>query len=137
RFGNTVVVYEGAPSRFNHNILARKVFSNGVLGATMTVDNSIDYEWNPSAAMDLNDGDFVVSYDRRRNTGTGLAGPNRGIVREMNADGTSKRTTNLGAAGSATALSINASDVFFLAYQSFNKSGDPGAGIFGRRGFLA
>src|SRR5262245_49565463 len=30
RFGNSVVVYEGAASAFNHNILARKVFSNGV-----------------------------------------------------------------------------------------------------------
>jgi hypothetical protein len=133
--GTTVVVYEHAFSNLDHDIKARKVFSNGALGSTMNIDTDSDYQFNPTVAMDLSDGDFVVAYQRLDNTGTSLAGPNNMIVREMTAGGSLKSTTNLGDRATAS-LAINASDRYFLGETAFNLSGDPGLGIFAHRGII-
>jgi len=136
RHGHAVVVYELVSSTLNDDIMARKFFANGVLGPTIRVDVSRDYEFNPTVTMDHNDGDFVVAYQRLHNNGTSLVPPNNLIVREMNADGSIKNTFNLGDVGFTPQLSINDSDVYFLAYASFARTDDPGVGIFGRRGHL-
>ena len=135
RNGNTVVVYEQIFSNIDHDIKARKVFSTGFMGVTINVDYASTYEFNPTVAMDLSDGDFVVAYSRLNNSGGVVSGPNQMIVREMNAGGTAKNTFNLGDV-STPALAINDSDVYFVAYVGYNKPGDPWLGIFGRRGFL-
>jgi hypothetical protein len=134
-YGNTMVVYQYAYSNFDHDIYARRVSNTGIMGGAIGVDTGTNYEFNPAIAVDLSDGDFVVAYQQLTNTGTSLAGPNRLIVREMNANGTIKSTTNLGDRSTA-ALSINGSDVYFLGDVGYNVPGDAGLGIFARRGVI-
>ena len=95
----------------------------------MTIDSSTLNEGAPHVAMDLNDGDFVVTYTQ----GNGFL-PNV-IVKEMSGTGAVKSTINLGQALDV-AVSINDSDQYFLAYTVFNGTADPGLGIFGQRGGL-
>lgn len=138
--GNSVVVWQQVFLGSDHDIMARKVSSNGSMGNKLTIDSSFDYESSPTVAMDLGndfqvpDGDFVVAYNRQRRTNGAVSGPVEVIVTEMH--GRSRSSTNLGAVGSMPALSINFSDVFFLAYTSGDRADDPGLGIRGRRGQL-
>lgn len=124
-FGNAMVAYQFAFSGSDHDIYARRVSAGGLLGPNIAVETSTAFESNPAIAVDMNAGEFVVGYQR--------AGGVR--VREMNANGTVRNTTDI-ANASAPAVAINGSDVYFMAYESSNKAGDPGQGIFARRGIL-
>jgi len=132
RFGNTIVVWEHAFSATDHDILGRKVIANGVLGSVMAIDTSGLNETNPTVAMDMNDGDFVVAFNKKTNP---LFAPSL-IVREVGPTGINKLTTNLGSVGFAPALSINDSDRYFMGYVSRQRADDNGLGIRGRRGLI-
>ncbi|VTR92770.1 VBCS repeat-containing protein OS=Isosphaera pallida (strain ATCC 43644 / DSM 9630 / IS1B) GN=Isop_0876 PE=4 SV=1 [Gemmata massiliana] len=134
-FGNATVVYEEVFANLDHDIKARQVSSTGVLGAPIFVDLDTDYEFAPVVAVNPSTDNFVVSYQRLHNNGTRLDGPNQLIVREMNANGSVRGTTNLGDRFGA-ALGMNGSGTYFLGAAGFGLPGDQGIGIAGRRGVL-
>jgi hypothetical protein len=136
RAGNAVVAYHRISSLTrDHDVVARKVFSNGAISSVHSIAVSPTFDANPTVAMDLSDGDYVVAYTWATNSdGSGMRGI---IVTEMNANGTIKGSTSLGGnVGGPAAISINDSDAFFIAYTSLQRADDNGLGIRGRRGFL-
>ena len=58
------------------------------------------------------------------------------FVREFSSAGGIKNSVNLGAVGFQPAVSINDSDVYFMAYTSLERADDNGLGIRGRRGSI-
>ena len=135
-FGNTTLVYEEVYANLDHDIKARRVSSNGTLGATMFVNLDTDYEFAPAVAVNPTSGSFVVSYQQLHNNGSQLVGPNQLMVREMNANGTVRSTTNLGDRFTAS-IGMNGAGTYFIGDVGYNVPGDQGLGIYARRGVLS
>ena len=124
--GNTIVVFETRYSgTWIGNIFARKVDRNGNKGSLMDVGDTRGWA-QPTVAMDLSDGDFVVAYERG----------DRVVVGEMNSTGTVKSEVRLADDTELAALSINASGGYFLAYVGEEYIDYWNTDIFARRGLL-
>jgi hypothetical protein len=130
RAGNTIVVWNQFSDFSIGDVMARKVSANGIVGDFMFVASALTNEINPTVAMDLSDGDFVVAYERFE------SGQRNLIVREFSTTGVRKNNVNLGQVGFQPALAINDSDLYFMAYTSTQRADDNGLGIRGRRGSI-
>lgn len=131
-FNRIVVVWErfSTSNDTGLDIFARRVSSTGVMGATLTIAGTPEIEVTPVVAMDPADADFVVVWESG----------NRVAFREMNANGTPKGAIGVLAdsgGDNRPAVACDMNGDYFVTFTSFGRAGEPGSGVFGRRGRLS
>jgi hypothetical protein len=127
---NLVVAWTRSDNVPGYDLMARRLSSTGVLGATLTIDSSTYYYFARSIALHPTKGSFVVSY-------AALDLPARtewSAVAEVSSSDVVQATHHLGNNNQAHDLSINGSGQYFIVFTSRNRPNDPDDGVFGRLG---
>ena len=68
--GNCIVVYDDGATDGDNNLFMSKISAAGVLGRTIPLATSSDFEQNPRLAINHATGDFVVSDIRKEDDGS-------------------------------------------------------------------
>lgn len=117
--GGVVVVYQKENLGSGLDIIMRKMSAGGVVGGRKALADTNQAETAPRVAINRTTGEFVLSY-LREDAGSHV------IVSEFLKDGTlaTDGEHDLGVGNVAAGISVNASDLFFVAFETILSASD-------------
>jgi hypothetical protein len=128
--GNTLVAFQKLIGA-DWDIFARKVSSTGVVSVTFGVQTGANRDTDPSVAMTLTSGEFIVGYQSK------VGSKYLVYLAEMKSSGAVKGVflvAGTSTAASKPSVSINSLKRYMIAYTVLNGPGDSGLGVFARLG---